>query len=768
MPPEIAKSLIRLRVRPETNYVSKGRTVLATGRDGFLDNAPDQGLFVHQTRTLCRYQYLIDGRPPHSVSASNVAQHSWLGYYIAPLPGPPDRQPPIPEIAQNCVELRLSRYVGEGLHEDADLTNFTQETVQFVLELDFDADFADQAETRGERRQAGQLARSWTEDGKAWELKFDYAAHHAYDHHGEKGTASIERGLRVRFSNATTPPRHREPRVLFAITLAPHQTWHCCIDFIPIVEQRELLPTYRCRSFRPKANDYDRSTQIFMDSATRFSAAESGTLSNAVIGTLEQGKRDLDALRLHDLDISDRAWTVAAGLPLYVALFGRDTLTAAWEAAPVTSGLMEGTLPVLATLQGKEMNDWRDEQPGRMLHESHTGPLSALNYTPKSRYYGSITTSGFHPFVVAQLWHWTGDKALVKPHLEPAIAALKWFDDFCDLDRDGFCEYKTRSERGLENQAWKDSDDAIVYEDGSQVPKPVATCEEQGIIYAAMMNLAEVLWWFDRGDEAKYLYKRARELKKRFNDAFWMESEGFFAMALDPDKRQVGSVGSNALHCVATGIADAALVPRTLQRLFAEDMFTGWGVRTLSSLHPAFNPYSYHRGTVWPVEHGPFAIGAYRYGYHDYVERICRSQFETAALFDFFRLPECIAGHQRDEDHPFPAVYPAANSPQAWSATTAYTLLQGMLGLQPFAPLRMLFVDPYLPEWLPEITVSNLQIADAAISIRFFRRADGRSDYQVLEKRGRLHVFRQPSPWSLTAGYWERAKDILLSLAPGR
>jgi len=194
-------------------------------------------------------------------------------------------------------------------------------------------------------------------------------------------------------------------------------------------------------------------------------------------------------------------------------------------------------------------------------------------------------------------------------------------------------------------------------------------------------------------------------------------------------------------------------------------MFSGWGVRTLSSDHPSYNPYSYHRGTVWPVEHGPFAVGAYRYGRHDRVEQVCRAQFETAALFDHFRLPECIAGHARDEDHPFPAIYPAANAPQAWSATTSYTLLQALLGLQPYAPLRMLFIDPQLPPWLPEITISGMRVAKAVVSLRFFRRPDGSSDYEVLEKRGSLHVMRQPSPWSLTATFGERARDILGGLA---
>jgi glycogen debranching enzyme len=277
-----------------------------------------------------------------------------------------------------------------------------------------------------------------------------------------------------------------------------------------------------------------------------------------------------------------------------------------------------------------------------------------------------------------------------------------------------------------------------------------------------------VLWWFDRREEARRLFESAQALKERFNEAFWMEDVGFPAMALDPRGNQVRTIGSNPLHCLATGIIDTERVPRTMSRLFAPDLFSGWGIRTLSSDHPAYNPYAYHRGTVWPVEHGPFAVGAYRYGCHDCVDRICRAQFDAAALFDFRRLPELFSGHARDHDHPFPALYPAANSPQAWSASTVFTLLQAMLGLQPFAPFRMLFVDPQLPAWLPEIRVLGLRVADAVVDLRFFRTDDGRSDYEVLDQRGRLHVVRQPSPWSLTANYGERLKDLVLSAMPGR
>jgi glycogen debranching enzyme len=202
--------------------------------------------------------------------------------------------------------------------------------------------------------------------------------------------------------------------------------------------------------------------------------------------------------------------------------------------------------------------------------------------------------------------------------------------------------------------------------------------------------------------------------------------------------------------------------------MVADDLFTGWGIRTLSSQHPAYNPYSYHRGSVWPVEQAAFTLGFMRYGLHRHVELLCRAQFEVAALFDAYRLPEVFSGHPRDTAHPFPSYYPGANSPQAWSASAVFCLLQSLLGLYPYAPLHTLFLDPHLPEWLPEITLGNLHVGDASVTLRFFRKHDGVSDYEVLDKRGSLHVVRQPSPWSLTAGFGERMKDALTSLLPGK
>ena len=249
---------------------------------------------------------------------------------------------------------------------------------------------------------------------------------------------------------------------------------------------------------------------------------------------------------------------------------------------------------------------------------------------------------------------------------------------------------------------------------------------------------------------------------------FWVDDLNFIALGLDSNGRQIRSITSNPGHCLATGIVDDSLARKTADRLMLEDLFSGWGVRTLSASHPAYNPYSYHRRSVWPVEQATFVLGFVRYGLHGHAERLSRAVFEAAALFDFYRLPELFSGHARDEAHPFPAMYPQANSPQAWSASAVFCVVQSLLELYPYAPLNLLLVDPHLPDWLPELTVRDLRVNDSRVAIRSFRTPEGATDYRVLEVIGRLHIVWQPSPWSLTASYGERLRDLVGSAMPGR
>lgn len=737
-PHRAAPELVRIRPRPSIEQISRGRSVLSTTREGLVVHA-DHGLFIHETRLLSRWCYRIDGDTPRPNAYSVVRQDQWLGYYLLSAPGvdaPPidDGSGMVPAESRTTLELRVMRHIDDGLTEEIALTNYTNETTSFVFSIDVDADFADNAEVH-RRRQSGTRTIHWNDE----RLTFDYRIE------------SLHRAVEIAAPGAT----YDDHRLTYAITLGPKEQWCTTIRFTAFLDDKrfESPPEYERRAL-----------QVFADETTKFESPQSTTITHDVLLTLEQARADLASLRLFDLDRDLRAWTVAAGVPLYVALFGRDTLTTGWQAGILGPDIMTGTLDALAKLQGTRVDDWRDEQPGRMLHEAHTGPLSMLDRNPRRRSYSSITTSRLYAFITAELWHWTGDKNLVRPFIEPALRALQWCDRYGDLDGDGFSEYKTRSPMAPVHQGWKDSPDAIVYEDGAPVEPPIATCEEQAFLYIAKLHLAETLFFLGERDLARKLHHEASELKKRFNDAFWMEDEGFFALALDSQKRQVRSIASNAGHCIAAAISDASLVERVVDRLFEPDLFSGWGIRTLSADHPRYNPYSYHLGSIWPVEHGTFALGMWRYGLYDRMHQIARAQFDAAALFEYHRLPELFGGHPRDAQHPFPGLYPNANPLQAWSSSSVFLLLQAMLGLYPYAPLKMLIIDPHLPPWLPEITLRDLRVGKATVTIRFRRGDDGRTRHRILEKRGKLHVVRQATPWSLTAEPPDRLHDILSSL----
>lgn len=734
---------------------------MATTLDGIVvGGEDDRGFFVSETRVLSLWRYRIDGQTPEPTSLSSVRQNHWLGYYV--LPAPAVTKPPrdqgsgrVPLSSQITLELRVTRIVDEGMHEDLDLRNFTTEASTFELAIDVAADFIDPGEI-GERRQNGTLETVW--DRERARLIFDYRAQHEEQ--------ALHRSIEIEIANATTRPEYRDGRLVFAVTIGPQGQWHACFRMTPVIDGKMLSAPSDCYGITVETPPHEDAVRCYFEEGTHFESGESNTKIAEVITTLEQARSDLGALRLFDLDRAPHAWTVAAGLPLYVSLFGRDTLTAGWQAGLIGPEIMSGTLPLLADLQGTRVDDWRDEQPGKMLHEAHLGPLATLGFNPHGRSYSSVTTSGLYAFIAAELWHWTGDKDLVRPLIEPALRALQWLERDGDLDGDGFYEYKTRSPVGPKHHAWKDSPDAIPYEDGGLVEPPIATSEEQAFVYVAKLHFSEMLWSLGEHDLSRRVYREAAELKKRFNDAFWVEEDGFFAMALDAGKRPVRSIGSNAGHCIATAIVDSSLVQRTVDRLFAPDLFSGWGIRTLSSDHPRYNPYSYHLGSIWPVEHGTFALGFMRYGLHERVQQIARAQFDAASLFEFHRLPELFGGHPRDDRHPFPGIYPGANSPQAWSASSVFSLLQAMLGIYPYAPLRLLVLDPHLPEWLPEITLRGLRVGKARVTIRFRRGNDGRTGYRILDQRGTLHVVRQPTPWSLTAQLAERLVDALESLLP--
>jgi glycogen debranching enzyme len=373
--------------------------------------------------------------------------------------------------------------------------------------------------------------------------------------------------------------------------------------------------------------------------------------------------------------------------------------------------------------------------------------------------------------VLSELWHWTGDTDALRRYRDAALRTFEWAERYGDRDGDGFIEYDTRSAKGLKNQGWKDSDEAIRYPDGSLVPNPIATVEEQAFHFLALVRMAEILTVLEEDDLAERFIEQARRLRQRWDEAFWMEEAGFYAMALDPEQRAVGSIGSNPGHALGVGLVPPAKARAVADRLMAPDLFSGWGIRTLSNAHPSYNPVGYHLGTIWPVEQATFALGFKRYGLDDHVDRLITGLFRAARHFHHLRLPELVAGHGIDE-RAVPALYPQACSPQAWSASATIQLFQVMLGIYPFAAARVLaLVRPRLPDWLETLTLHRLRVGDAVVSLRFRREADGSASHEVVDRQGRLMVLAVPPPDDVDpshAGWSERVQAWVFYHAPGR
>jgi len=588
----VALSLAKLRPREKVSYVSHSRTVLAVAADGFIHGEGEQGLFVCQTRLISIYRYRVNGHPLEPVGVSNLQEHSQIAYYIFESPNASSEflhEPlgPGGTAATESIELRLSRFASDGLIEEVELTNYSKHYVAFPLELEIDADFADASEVHGKRQQFGRIDESWRANGDYSELTWAYTAEHEYEHQGDTGKASLCRSVTVTLQTGSTPTYDRDhKRIVVAVKLQPHESWRCSMLISANIDGHEYKPVRPAEAIA--AQD---------ESLAGMAHAEMGTpqIAFTVNCALEQARRDLAALRLHDLDREDGGWTLAGGLPAYVAFFGRDSLTASWQASLLTDKMMRGTLAELAATQAAQQHDWRDAQPGRFVHQIDTGPLAVLRYNPLSRYYGGLTGPGFYPVVLSNLWHWTGDRELIRSFIGPALKGIGWLDRESKT-ANGFYAYRTRSEQGIKNQAWKDSSDAIVYPDGTQVKDPIAPAEFQAFAFGAKVRMSELMWWSGERDLSKRLFEEAITLRERFNECFWMEDEGCFGMGLDPAGKLIRSVGSESAHAVAAGIVRRDRARRTVERLFQPDLFSGCGVRTLSSQHPRFNPFSYHRG----------------------------------------------------------------------------------------------------------------------------------------------------------------------------
>jgi glycogen debranching enzyme len=634
-------------------------------------------------------------------------------------------------IAPRTLGLTVSRHIEGGMHEDIDITNHSRQNVRFNLEIAVRADFADIFEVKSNRIvRRGRITTRWSERSQRQLISYR--------------NGDFCRQVQISTAIGDGPPAiTANGRLSFDIALKPGQAWHRCLTYALIDGKTRLASPSGCIE-NSNNGEHVRTRRLWERSVLKIR-----TSNEEFFRSYAQGVQDMAALRL-PLPGSDRmVFVPAAGLPWFVALFGRDTLIVSLQAMIVYPEFARGALDVLGALQATEHDPYRDAEPGKILHELRYGELAHFKLIPHTPYYGTADATPLYLVALHATWRATGDDALLRRHLHTAEACLEWIDNDGDRDGDGFQEYQTRSTSGYENMAWKDSGDAVVYPDGSLVKGPKALCELQGYVYDAWLRMAEIYDALNHPDRAAVLRAKAETLYRRFNEVFWDEASGFYAYALDGDKKPVLSVASNVGHCLWSGIVAPERAARVVARLMQPDMWSGWGIRTLAASHPAFNPYNYQTGSVWPHDNSIIALGFRRYGFGAEAAALARDISGAASHFLNNQLPELFGGLQRDEET-FPVQYLGANVPQAWAAGAPFMLLQAMLGLELDAPNDRLYVDPDLPAWLPDVTVIDLRMGRRKLNIRFWR--DGSTTKFEVLKGAHSVVVARPSTQQMRTG----------------
>ncbi len=638
----------------------EGSSFCVSDHAGEIEPHRADGLFVRDTRVVSRWQLRIDGAPvePLTVIPAEPFECVFVGR-AATRPGHPEP----------TIVVERSRFVGQGMREDLTLRNFGSEAAGVDVSLAVDADFAD-----------------------LFHVKEHRSAHPhpvGHRHVGSDLVYWIEGSTESRGVRVSAPGAHAVSHALeFRVVVPPQSSWSTTIEVLPSLGGHELEAAFPAD--RPVESAAPAERMRGWHDATPTAEVENTVLANA----LAVSERDLGALRIKDPEHPEDD-VVAAGAPWFMALFGRDSLITSWMMLPFAPRLAVGTLRTLARLQGTRSDPRTDEQPGRILHEVRLGADLSLALGGESVYYGSIDSTPLFVMLAGRALRW-GVPAEELAELRPAIErALAWIEEHGDRDGDGFVEYERGTDRGLANQGWKDSLDSIAFRDGTWARTPIALAEVQGYCHAAYLagaDLAEA--WGEPGDAIRWR-ERAAELKRRFHEAFWMPDEGFYALALDRDKRQVDVVSSNIGHCLWTGIVDESVADRVVDRLLAPDMFSGFGIRTLSTTSRAFNPASYHNGSVWPHDSVLGAAGMARYGRRDAAMRVVGGLLDALEAFGG-RLPELFCGFDR-ADKPVPVPYPTSCSPQAWAAATPFEMLRIALGLAADLPRGVVTARPTPP-----------------------------------------------------------------------
>jgi glycogen debranching enzyme len=656
----------------------EGSTFCVSGRSGDMDPAAPQGLFYRDTRVLSEWQLRCD---EGALQVLAVLVHDpFRAVFVSRV---------VPHESQTTLLLERTRLIGDGMREDLRVRNLGARPVRATLQLRVAADFADLFEVKETRtNQRGELSTQL--DGDALTISYH--------------DAGLHRGVRVAAAGATVSREGLE----LDVSLPPYGRWETSV-LVHVSVDGEEVPT----AF-PVGTPVEESHPAERMRAWRAGSPRVKSADPMIEKTLHRSMEDLGGLRISD-PAHPEASAVAAGAPWFMALFGRDSLLSSYMALPLDATLALGTLRALARLQGRRVDPDTEEQPGRILHETRLGLDFPLARGGRSVYYGTADATPLFVALLGELSRWGIAADAVAELLPHADRALEWVTQYGDRDGDGFVEYHRMTGQGLVNQGWKDSFDGINFADGTIAQSPIALAEVQGYVYSAYLARAHLA--HDVGDQAAATRwaSRASDLRQAFNERFWLPDRGWVAVGLDRDKRPIDALASNMGHCLWNGLLDEDKAARVADHLLSPEMFTGWGVRTLSSSMGAYNPMSYHNGSVWPHENALIVTGLLRYGFVEHAQRVAEGVLDAAAAFDG-RLPELFCGFERRE-FPSPLPYPTSCSPQAWASAAPIQIVRALLRVDPCMSERRLWFAPAWPERYGPLTIQNVALGGERVTI---------------------------------------------------
>jgi glycogen debranching enzyme len=613
------------------------------------------------------------------------------------------------------------------LHEDLVLRTYGRTPLTLLIEISLESDFADLFEVRRrDWQRRADLNTTWVGSNT---LETNYR------------NQDFVRRCVVRTLTDQAGSSYANGSLRFPVELRPGEDWRVCLQY-DLLTSEGALPALasRCEFDHDGENDAVAQSHSWQRSVTQVKPADL-----RLQFAYERAIDDLAALRLHEQDSSSGRWMPAAGLPWFMALFGRDSLIASMQAMIAEASVANGTLENLARWQSDVDDPVRDAEPGKIPHELRVGEWAHFGLVPHRPYYGTADATPLYLLLLAEHHRWHGDAEALTPYKHVAERCLDWVDQHGDRDGDGFQEYAPRTPNGYRNQAWRDAHDGVIDESGVFPELPLGLCEMQAYVYGAKMQMAPLFDAWGDAERAARLRREAAELRQRFHDVFWLDPPGEVAFAIDGRKQPVRTVVSNPGHCLWMGILDSRRGRLAGERLLQPDMFSGWGIRVLSDNHPSYDPHSYQRGSVWPHDSVIAAAGLRRYGLVEEAWKVMDGLLAAVMCFEDIQMPELFSGLPK-EDFAVPVPYRMANVPQAWSAGAVLHMVRILLGLEPDMPAGRLYLDPALPPWCPHLTLEGLQVGSHRLRLRVERAEDGSCSVEVDLPAG-LEVIRGMPPW---------------------